>query len=171
MTMRGRFQLALLGVALLTGVYSIAADAPSNVQLNIAAAKPRSVEELTAGRISRDYAAAWANMAAALQNGNAGLLGGSFVGPAREDLVKLIAAQNQSGMRSRYLNHSHKLEAVFYAPEGDLVELHDTASCDLQWVDGSNVLRDEHVTLNYIVLMTPGADGWVVRQLQAVPGF
>jgi hypothetical protein len=25
--------------------------------------------------------------------------------------------------------------------------------------------------VNYIVLMTPGADRWVVRQLQAVPHF
>jgi hypothetical protein len=51
------------------------------------------------------------------------------------------------------------------------MELHDTAQYDLQLVaDGKNI-QDEHVVLRYVVLMTPAADRWVIRQLQAVPQF
>jgi len=60
---------------------------------------------------------------------------------------------------------------VFYAPEGDVMELHDTAEYQLQIRDGDTPIHDEHVTVRYVVLMTPGADRWVVRQLQAVPQF
>jgi hypothetical protein len=63
------------------------------------------------------------------------------------------------------------VEAVFYAPEGDVMELHDTAEYQLQLLDGSKVIHDENVVMHYVVLMTPAADRWVVRQLQAVQRF
>jgi hypothetical protein len=60
---------------------------------------------------------------------------------------------------------------VFYAPEGDLIELQDNADFQRQVLDGRNTIQEEHVVARYIVLMTPSADRWVVRQLQAVPHF
>ena len=42
----------------------------------------------------------------------------------------------ETGLHSRYLTQRHKVDVVFYAPEGDLVELHDTAQCELQVLDG-----------------------------------
>ena len=63
------------------------------------------------------------------------------------------------------------MEAAFYAPEGDMIELHDTAEYDLQILDGDKTIHSEHAVVHYVVLMTPGADRWVVRQLQAVPAF
>ena len=51
------------------------------------------------------------------------------------------------------------------------MELHDTAEYQLQIRDGGRVIDDEHVVVHYIVLMTPAADRWVVRQFQAVPQF
>jgi hypothetical protein len=51
------------------------------------------------------------------------------------------------------------------------MELHDTAEYQLQLLDGSKVIHDENVVMHYVVLMTPAADRWVVRQLQAVQGF
>jgi hypothetical protein len=63
------------------------------------------------------------------------------------------------------------VEAVFYAPEGDVMELHDTAEYQLQLLDGSKVIHDENEVMHYVVLMTPAADRWVVRQLQAVQRF
>ena len=82
-----------------------------------------------------------------------------------------IASQQQSDLSQRYADQSHQVEAVFYAPEGDVMELHDTAQYQLQILDGDKTIQDEHVTVHYIILMTPTADRWVVRQLQAVPQF
>ena len=74
------------------------------------------------------------------------------------------ASANDTQIRSQ-------VEAVFYAPEGDVMELHDTAEYQLQISDGGKLIHDEHVVQHYIVLMTPAADRWVIRQLQAVPQF
>jgi hypothetical protein len=51
------------------------------------------------------------------------------------------------------------------------MELHDTAQYPLQIRDGDKTVHNERVTVHYVVLMTPAADRWVVRQLQAVPQF
>ena len=45
------------------------------------------------------------------------------------------------------------------------------AQYQLQIRDGDKIIHDEHVVVHYVVLMTPGADRWVIRQLQAVPQF
>jgi hypothetical protein len=52
-----------------------------------------------------------------------------------------------------------------------MIELHDTADYDLQILDGGKAIHNEHVVVHYVILMTPGADRWVIRQLQSVPGF
>jgi hypothetical protein len=86
-------------------------------------------------------------------------------------LNEAIRAQSIAGLSSRYLNQTHKVDAVFYAPEGDVIELHDTAEYDYQILDGSKTIHSEHATVRYVVLMTPGADRWVIRQMQAVQQF
>jgi hypothetical protein len=63
------------------------------------------------------------------------------------------------------------LQIVFYAPEGDVMELHDTAEYDLRIADGENPIHNQHEVQHYVILMTPGADRWVIRQMQAVPQF
>jgi hypothetical protein len=35
-------------------------------------------------------------------------------------------------------------------------------------LDGDKVIYEEPVDVEYIVLMTPGADRWMVRQMQAM---
>ena len=32
-------------------------------------------------------------------------------------------------------------------------------------------IHNEHAVVHYVVLMTPAADRWVIRQLQGVPQF
>ncbi len=93
------------------------------------------------------------------------------MGTANAWLADGVKGQRRSGLSSRYLNQRHKVEVAFYAPEGDMIELHDTAEYDLQVLDGDKTVHSEHVVLRYVVLMTPGADRWVIRQLQAVPEF
>jgi hypothetical protein len=47
------------------------------------------------------------------------------------------------------------------------MQLRDHAQFDLQVLDGDKVIYEEPVNGEYIVLMTPGADRWMVRQMQA----
>lgn len=148
-----------------------AADTGVQVQLDAQKAGPRAVESLTERGILRDYRFAWSSLAQALESNSFDPLAGAFSGQAMQWLRRSVASQQKSALRQRYLDQTHKLEAVFYAPEGDVMELHDTAQYEWQIRDGDTVIYDEHVVVHYVVLMTPGADRWVVRQLQAVPEF
>jgi hypothetical protein len=169
----------LSSAALLSAVFTIfisagtlyAADAAVQVQLDIKRAGPRAIESLTERGILRDYRFAWTSMAQALESNTVDPLEGAFAGDAKQWLRQTVAGQQHSGLSQRFAGQSHQLEAVFYAPEGDVMELHDTAQYQLQILDGNKVVHDEHVVVHYVVLMTPGADRWVVRQLQAVPQF
>ena len=163
--------LAFVMVALSLSAYSSAADSAPQVALNTSKAGPREMEPLTERAILRDYKYAWANLTRALQISSTGPLNGLFEGNASAALNELVHGQRKSGLSSSYLNQNHKVDAVFYSPEGDLIELHDTADYDLQIHDGDKTIHNEHVIAHYVVLMTPGADRWVVRQLQAVPQF
>ena len=150
---------------------SFAADPSVQVQLNITKAGPRAVESLTERGILRDYRFAWTSMAQALEFNTFDPLEGPFAGEAKTWLKGTVASQQRSGLSQRYVNQNHQVEAVFYAPEGDVMELHDTAEYQLQISDGGKLIHDEHVVLHFVVLMTPAADRWVIRQLQAVPRF
>jgi len=168
---RGRALFAATLIACLASTYSLGADGSPQVALDASKAGPRSVESLTERVILRDYKFAWVNLDQAMESNSTAPLNSLFAGSASTWLNDAVASQRSSGLSSRYANQNHKLEAVFYAPEGDVIELHDTAEYDLQIFDGSKSIHDEHVVMHYVVLMTPGADHWVIRQLQAVPGF
>ncbi len=142
-----------------------------NVDMNVRHAGPRAVEALTERGILRDYRIAWISLAHALEFNAADALSGPFVSTARDTLMSDVSSQQRFGLSTRYLNQNHKVEAVYYAPEGDVIELHDEADYQLQILDGGKIIHDEHVVMHYVVLMTPAADHWVVRQLQAVPQF
>lgn len=146
-------------------------NAAVNVDINVSHAGPRAVESLTERGILRDYRIAWISLAHALEFNASDALFGPFVSTARNTLMDKVSSQRRSGLSTRYLNQNHKVEAVYYAPEGDVIELHDAADYQLQILDGGKMIHDEHVVMHYVVLMTPAADHWVVRQLQAVPQF
>jgi hypothetical protein len=163
---------AIIWAALLGCALRAKAEEPlAQVQLDAQKAGPRAVEPLTERAIVRDYRSAWTSIARAFEFNVVDPLDGPFTGPARQMLQATVASQQKSGLRQRYLNQNHKLEAVFYAPEGDVIELHDTAEYQQQVLDGNKAIRDERVVLHYVVLMTPSADRWVIRQLQAVSAF
>jgi hypothetical protein len=147
------------------------ANSLPQVQLDVRNAGPRTLESITQQNLVRHYTNAWQTLAAAFDNNASSSLGDYFVGPAREQLAEAVAGQQKTGMHSRYLEQRHKVEVVFYAPEGDVVELHDTLECQFQVFDGDKSIHDERAVLRYVVLMTPSADRWVVRQLQAVSQF
>ena len=162
----------LLSVLMLgASLCSYAADSTVKVQLSPKRVGPREVEHLTQQGILRDYRLAWTSMAQALEFNTPDPLEGPFAGDAKQELLQTVSQQQHSGLTQRYLDQNHQLEEVFYAPEGDVMELHDTAQFQLQVSDGGKIIHHEHVVLHFIVLMTPAADRWVIRQLQAVPQF
>lgn len=165
------FTLAGISFALALAQFSFAADSDVRVQVDFKKAAPRQVEELTERGIIRDYRFAWASLSQALEFNTRDPLEGPFTGDAKKWLEETVSSQQHSGLSERYLDQNHHVEAVFYAPEGDVMELHDTAEYQFQLLDDNKIIHDEHVVIHYVVLMTPAADRWVVRQLQAVAQF
>jgi hypothetical protein len=106
-----------------------------------------------------------------LESNSTAPLNGLFEATADKWLKDAVQGQRHTGLTSRYVNQNHKVDAVFYSPEGDVIELHDTAEYDLEILDGSKTIHNEHAIVHYVVLMIPGAERWVVRQLQSVPQF
>jgi hypothetical protein len=151
--------------------HKVAAGLGEGVRLSVERAAPRQVEDQTEKAIIRDYGAAWAALGKALEQNRPEQLGDLWAGFARQNLVEAIRQQEQSGLRIRYLNNAHNLNAVFYSPEGSALELRDTAQLRRQLLDGDTVVTSEDLTVHYLVVMTPTADHWQVRILQSVPGF
>ena len=163
------FAIVILGVV----VYQLRASADDHlprVQLNADNVSPRPVEDLTSKSVPRDYAMAWQTLAEALSSNRTGLLDGYFTGLAKQDFAQRINSQIKSGLQTRYTDRGHQLEALFYSPAGDVMELRDHAQFDVQVLDGGKVIYEEPVNTQFMVLMTPGADRWMVRQLQAMNG-
>ena len=157
-------------LAAMLAVPAPAQTAPE-VKLAVETASPRAVEPLTEHSIARDYAAAWKALDQASAENSPAKLDAYFVGDANTVFHRALAGQQSSGVKVRYLNQIHNLKAVFYAPEGDVMELQDSAEYQLQVLSDGKVVHDEHVVMQYVVLMTPAADRWVVRQLQSIPGM
>ena len=166
--------LIIVAILLLSVVaYHLRAAADNEVprvQLNTDNIGPRPIEDLTSKSVPRDYALAWQTLEQALEENQTGLLDGYFTGLAKQDLAQRVNTQTKSEMSTRFTDRGHKLEAVFYSPAGDVMELRDHAQYDMQIMDGGKVIYEEPVSTEYVVLMTPGADRWLVRQLQALDG-
>ena len=142
-----------------------AASAAPQVELNADNIGPRAIEELTSKTIVRDYANAWKTMAEALDKNRPDVLDGYFTGFAKDKLAQLIARQKQTGVRITYDDHGHKLDALFYSPSGDAMQLRDRAQLGIAIRDGDKIIHNEQTSMQYLVLMTPGADRWLVRDL------
>src|SRR5581483_9757446 len=166
--------LATIAILLLGFVaYRLSATADDNlphVHFNADDISPRQIEDLTSKSVPRDYALAWQTMEQSLSENRTGLLDGYFTGFAKQDLTQRVNTQARSGLRTHYTDRGHKVDAVFYSPSRDVMELRDHAQFDMQILDGGKVIYEEPVNEDYVVLMTPGADRWLVRQLQALNG-
>jgi hypothetical protein len=169
---RGRIFLliALLGsVSGMPWLRIVHADSLPQVQLNADSIAPRPIEELTGRNVTRDYANAWRDLGQALDKSEPKMLDAFFTGFAKEALLKKISDQKKTGVHIRYIDHGHQVKAFFYAPDGGEMQLLDKAQLEIQVLDGGNVIYRENSTQQYLVLMTPGADRWFVRSLEAVP--
>jgi hypothetical protein len=163
-------QATVLAIVLALSLTCFAADVPQ-VQFDTSHIGPRQMEDVTGHNIPRDWGRAWQTLAIAFAQNRPELLGRYFTGFAQQKLVAAIATQEKTGLRTRYIDHGHKLAAYFYSPDGGAIELHDTADVEIQVFDGSDLVHSDRVTLHYIGLMTPSADHWEVRLLESVPSF
>ena len=167
--MRHIIAAILTSAVLLSGGSSILAqngNSLPSVKLDADNLGPRSIEDLTSKSVPRDYANAWQTMAQALAQNRVDLLNGYFTGFAKEKLTQRIEDQTKAGIRTRYTDHGHNLTGLFYSPAGDAMQLRDEAKLDIQILNGDKVIDKEQVNLHYQILMTPGADRWLVRDLQ-----
>lgn len=160
---------AVFLVAGLTLVFAQSQNSGPKVELNAASAQPRALEDTTELAIARDYSVAWKALATAMNENRAEALAAGFVGTARENFAKAIEAQKQSGLRRRYTDRGHKLQAIFYSPEGSAMQLRDTAQLEVEVLDGDTVIHREQITQPYLVLMTVAEGGWKVRVLEEQP--
>jgi hypothetical protein len=176
--MKSALRYSVIGVAvaaMLCAVVALrlrasAASEVPHIQFDADNIGPREIEDLTSQSVPRDYGFAWQTMEQALEENRPGLLDGYFTGVARQDLRARVTSQIKTGLQTRYRDRGHKVEAIFYAPAGDAMQLRDRAQIDVQVLDGGKVVYEEPLNIEYMVLMTPGADRWLVRQLQALPG-
>jgi hypothetical protein len=142
--------------------------APSlpSVQLSATRGGPRELEDLTRQKMLRDYALAWQTLATAMEQNRPGVVNEYFAGFANKEFSKEQAA---SGIHRQYVDHGHKLELAFYSPDGGVMQFWDNADYEVQTFDGTKLIHSEHTPVRFLVLMTPGADRWMVRLMQDVP--
>jgi hypothetical protein len=153
-------------------VLAIAQSSPRtqlpDVHLDADGLAPRPIEELTGTTLSRHYSLAWRDLANALESGRSEGLSEEFVGFAKDRLLQRIRQQNQAGVHVRIVDHGHRLKAVFYSSDGTAMQLRDQAQLEIQTFDGDKLLTTQTEPHEYMVLMTPGADRWYVRDLEEV---
>ena len=158
---------AFVCVVLVRDLRVSAKEGVPRVQFHTDNLGPREIEDLTSKSVPRDYALAWVTMEQALAQNRPALLDGYFTGLAKQDLAQRVNGQIKSGLSTRYQDGGHKLEGIFYSPAGDMMELRDHAKLDVEILDGGKVIYQEPLNVEYTVMMTPGADRWLVRELQA----
>lgn len=145
----------------------IFADSNPSVHLNVANAAPREVEDSTQQSILRDYTAAWKGLSTALAHNTLEPLNENFAGFALNKLTERVKEQQQNGLTTRIIDHGHKVDAVFYSPDGSAIELKDTASLETQILDGGNIIHSDQAQVHYYAVLTGAADRWKVRVLES----
>jgi len=158
---------AVLGIAVL--LTASAASKP-DIVLRVDQASPREVEEPTQRAVLRDYTTAWEAMNVALANNTLSPLNDNFAGFALEALTQRVKDQEASSLKTRIIDHGHKVDAIFYSRDGSAIQLRDTATLETQILDGNTILHSDESQVQYIAIMTGAEARWKVRVLQDVEG-
>lgn len=156
----------LVAFAVLLALPVEAAEADVKVDLNISNSQPREVEETTAKSIIREYSTAWKALADAVANNRLERVSASFVGTAEDQVRRQVEQQKKNRLSMRLINKGHKVDVIFYSPEGSAMQLRDRAQLERQYLDGGKIVHSETVTQEYLVLMAVTGDRWKVRVLQ-----
>lgn len=145
----------------------IFADSKPAIQLTVKNAQPREVEDVTQNAIQRDYTLAWQAMSTALANNALKPLNDNFSGFALEKLTQRVKDQKQRGISTRIIDHGHKVDAIFYSPDGSAIELKDTANIETQVLVGGKIIHSDQAQIHYYAVMTGAEDRWKVRVLES----
>ena len=145
----------------------IFADARPDVQLNVSGVQPREVEDVTKNAILRDYTLAWQAIGTSLANNSLQPLNENFSGFALDKFTQRVKDQKTQGITTRIIDHGHKVDAVFYSPDGSAIELKDTATIETQVLDGGTVIHSDQAQIQYYAIMTGAEDRWKVRVLES----
>jgi hypothetical protein len=130
---------------------------------------PRQLQDQTATAVVQDYVESWQSLAAALRQNRPDLLDQDFVGTAKDKLTDTIHQQAALGLHTRYQDRAHKIQIVFYSPDGLSIQLVDDVEYEEGVVDDQKVLTMQHTHARYTVVMTPAETRWRVRIFQAEP--
>jgi hypothetical protein len=161
-------RLAAAATAIAASCALATAQESPQVRLDANGLAPRPIEELTGTTIVRHYARAWNDLANALASDRTDTLGEEFTGIAKDRLTQRIAEQKRAGLHIRIVDHGHQLKAIFYSRDGTAMQLVDQAQLEIQTFDGGKLIDAQNTAHQYMVLMTPGADRWYVRDLEEV---
>jgi hypothetical protein len=145
----------------------ILADTKPAVQLNVKNAQPREVEQITENAVLRDYTLAWQALGASLASNTLQPLNENFSGFALDKLTQRVKDQKEHGLTTRIIDRGHKVDAIFYSPDGAAIELKDTASIETQLLDGGTVIHSDQAQIQYYAIMTGAEDRWKVRVLES----
>ena len=159
--------MALIACAIVPLVQRMLADTKPQVQLNVKNAQPREVEDVTQTAVLRDYTRAWEAISTSLANNSLPPLNENFTGFALDKLTQRVKDQKQHGLTTRIIDHGHKVDAIFYSPDGAAIELQDTASIETQVLDGGKVIHSDQAQIRYYAVMTGAEDRWKVRVLES----
>jgi hypothetical protein len=127
----------------------------------------RPLEKQTETSVIKDYLQSWTALGSALDENNASLLDAYFVGTARDKLGNTIDEQTRLAIHTRYVDHAHNLQIVFYSPEGLSIQMTDTVDYEEQVMDHDKILATRPMRRRYLVVLTPSEVRWRVRILQA----
>src|SRR6476469_165454 len=160
-----RMLILTLGVAIaISGAVPllerIFADSKPAVQLSVKNAQPREVEDVTQNAIVRDYTLAWQAIGTSLANNTLQPLNENFAGFALDKLTQRVKDQKQNGLTTRIIDRGHKVDAIFYSPDGAAIELKDTASIETQVLDGGTVIHSDQAQIQYYAVLTGAEDCW-----------
>jgi hypothetical protein len=157
--------LLILGTVLTATSASMSAQA--TVRIEAASLQgSRPLQEQTGRTAVRDYLQSWQTLTAALEQNRADLLDRDFVGSAKDSLAATIQQQTALGINTRYQDHSHDLQVVFYSPEGLSIELTDNVEYVVELFDHGRVKTVQHVSARYVIVLTPAEVRWRVRVFQ-----
>lgn len=130
----------------------------------------RPVEPTTGKAVVQDYLQSWQSMRTALDQNQAQALDPDFVGTALTKLAQTVDQQAAMGIHARYRDESHHLQIVFYSPNGLSIQLVDNVTYNEEVFDHKGqALASHQVHARYLVVLTPAANRWQVRILQASP--
>lgn len=146
-----------------------AANTKPKVELNVDQAVPREVDDAVRQAIIRDYSSAWQAIGTALVDNNISPLNDNFIGFALDKLTQRVTDQQHAGLKTRLTDRGHKVEAIFYSPDGSAIELKDAAIIDTEVLDGNSVIHSDRAEIHYYVVMTGAEDRWKVRVLESAP--